>query len=212
MTFAVGPNHILSSVPDGWEFEFVRDKVAGKRIKPILGVVHYGVTRTHKELKDALLLNDYVSAHIAITGHGGVQRLTQFVPFNVQAGHAGKDAVWRGEPNVNSFSIGVEINNPGPLRLGADGIYRDVYGKPWTGEVLSSSHERPGFPWKHWAKYSDLEIAAVTALMLELKEHYGLVSVAGHDEIRRDKSDPGPAFPMRELRALVFPRPSDGVM
>ena len=48
--------------------------------------------------------------------------------------------------------------------------------------------------------------------MLELKEHYGLVSVAGHDEIRRDKSDPGPAFPMRELRDMVFPRPSDGVL
>lgn len=211
MTFTVGPDHILSSVPDGWEFEFKPDKTADKVIEPILGVVHYGVTRSHKELTDALLINDYVSAHIAITGRDGVQRITQMVPFNIQAGHAGKDAVWQGKPNVNSFSIGVEINNPGPVRLGKGDVYQDIYGKPWKGEVLSSLHERPGFPWQHWAKYTQLEIAAVTALMLELKEVYGLVSVAGHDEIRRDKSDPGPAFPMRELRALVFPRPNDGV-
>lgn len=212
MTFAVGADHILSSVPPGWEFELTRDKVAGVRIKPILGVVHYGVTRSHAELEQALLLNDYVSAHIAITGHGGVKKITQFVPFNTQAGHAGKNAVWQGKPNVNAFSLGVEINNPGPLKLCGDGIYCDVYGKPWDGEVLTSEHERPGFPWKYWAKYSQLEIAAVTALMLALKERYGLVSVAGHDEIRRDKSDPGPAFPMRDLRALVFPRPNDGVL
>jgi N-acetylmuramoyl-L-alanine amidase len=212
MTFAVGPDHILSSVPDGWEFAYKRDNYAGVRIKPTLGVIHYGVTRTHEELERALLGNDYVSAHIAITGHGGVQKITQLVPFNIQAGHAGKTAVWQGKPNVNAFSIGVEINNPGPLRLRGDGIFCDVYGKPWDGEVLTSSHERDGFPWKYWAKYTEAEIAIVTALMLELKEVYGLVSVAGHDEIRRDKSDPGPAFPMRELRALVFPRPSDGVM
>lgn len=211
MTFTVGPDHILSSVPDGWEFEFKRDKVAGRIIKPILGVVHYGVTRSHSELELALLNNPGASAHTAITGRDGVMKITQFVPFNIQAGHAGIGAVWQGKPNVNSFSIGVEINNPGPLRLREDGVYVDVYGRKWDGEVLASSHERPGFPWKYWAKYTQLEIAAVTALMLELKEVYGLVSVAGHDEIRKDKSDPGPAFPMRDLRALVFPRPSDGI-
>jgi N-acetylmuramoyl-L-alanine amidase len=212
MTFAVGPDHILSSVPDGWEFAYKRDHYNGVRIKPTLGVIHYGVTQTHEGLERALLGNDYVSAHIAITGHGGVQKITQLVPFNIQAGHAGKTAVWQGKPNVNAFSIGVEINNPGPLRLRGDGIFCDVYGKPWDGDVLTSEHERDGFPWKYWAKYTESEIAIVTALMLELKEVYGLVSVAGHDEIRRDKSDPGPAFPMREMRALVFPRPSDGVM
>ncbi len=205
MTFAIGRDHRLSSVPDGWEVEFKADKVRGVRIKPEIAVVHYGVTRTQDELERALLVNDYVSAHIALTARGSVRKVTQLVPFNVQAGHAGKNAFWRGRPNVNAFSVGIEINNPGPLLLGTDGAYRDVYGRKWDGDVTHGKHARPGFPWQHWATYTQDEIAAVTALVLAIKERYGIVDAVGHDEVRKDKSDPGPAFPMQELRRLVFP-------
>lgn len=205
MTFAIGQDHLLSSVPAGWEFEVRRDKVAGVRIKPLIGVVHYGVTQTHDELVNALLVLR-ASAHLALTARDGVRRITQMVPFNIQAGHAGETATWRGKKGVNGFSVGIEINNPGPLSLGDDGVFRDVHKRPWKGEVLSCAHGRPGFPWKHWARYTDEEIAAVTALMLAIKERYGIVDVVGHDEIRKDKSDPGPAFPMEQVRALVFQR------
>jgi N-acetylmuramoyl-L-alanine amidase len=205
MTFTIGQDHLLSSVPKGWEFEVRRDKVAGVRIKPLIGVVHYGVTQKHDELVTALLVLR-ASAHLAVTARGGVRRITQMVPFNVQAGHAGETAVWNARRGVNGFSVGIEINNPGPLTLGDDGVFLDAHKRPWEGEVLSSRHARPGFPWRHWARYTDDEIAAVTAIMLALKERYGIVDVVGHDEIRKDKSDPGPAFPMEQVRALVFPK------
>jgi N-acetyl-anhydromuramyl-L-alanine amidase AmpD len=201
--FRVGDNHLFSEVPDGWEFDVNLDQVFGVAIRPKIAVIHYGVTRTHDELQRALLSNDYVSAHLAVSGTE--RRITQMVRFNQRAGHAGKTARWGGMPNVNGFSIGIEINNPGPVLRGDDGVFRDVHGRRWDGEVYSGRHFRPGFPWSHWAVYSEEDLAIVAAIVLALKEHYGLTAVVGHDEIRLDKADPGPAFPMGWLRSVVFP-------
>lgn len=205
--FHVGDNHKFVQVPEDFlVFDEQPDKVSGVKIVPRIIVGHYGVTRTHKELTDALVLNDYVSAHLSITVRGSERRLTQHVPFNIQAGHAGKEAVWRGKWSVNSFSIGIEINNPGPLFESKDG-WVDIRGKRWNGEVLVALHNSGRFKaWTAWAKYTIDEISAFSAICLALKEKYPTIEdIVGHDEIRTDKADPGPAFPMREVRRLVLP-------
>jgi len=46
-----------------------------------------------------------VSAHVLIERRG---RLTQFVPFDRMAWHAGRSC-WRGRPACNGFSVGIEL-------------------------------------------------------------------------------------------------------
>ncbi len=208
--FGINAKHLIESVPEALapcEFEVKFDKVKGHKITPRVIVVHYGVTRSQKELEQALLGNDYVSAHIALTARGSENKITQLVPTNVQAGHAGANAFWRGQPNVNSFSLGIEINNPGPLFRGADGLFRDVYGRLWDEEEpLAAPHASGRFPaWRLWAPYTAKEVLAVELLCRSwIRKYPTIVDVVGHDEIRRDKADPGPAFPMLELRARLF--------
>lgn len=203
--FHIGQSHWLEQAPDGVTFDVAKDKVPGRHIIPRVIVIHYGVTRTHNELVRALTLNDYVSAHWSVSGRKE-QRVTQHLPCNIQGAHAGATAKWRGQTGVNGLSLGIEINNPGPLFETADG-WADIRGKAWDGEVLVAPHPSGNFhKWTAWAVYPPQEIAIVTALCLAAVERYPTIEdIVGHDEIRTDKADPGPAFPVGELRRLVFP-------
>ena len=59
-----------------------------------------------EQYPELLELRDYrVSAHIVIERTGEV---TQFVPFNERAWHAG-ESEWQGRQNCNDFSIGIEL-------------------------------------------------------------------------------------------------------
>lgn len=53
-----------------------------------------------------------VSCHYLIDGEG---RITQMVDEDLRAWHAGQ-SVWKGERDINSCSIGIEIHNPGHER------------------------------------------------------------------------------------------------
>jgi len=78
--------------------------------KPELLILHYTDTRTGF---DALkILQDperQVSSHYLVDDNGQVLRL---VPEEMRAWHAGK-SWWAGEMDVNTWSIGIEIQNPG---------------------------------------------------------------------------------------------------
>lgn len=203
MTFHI-ESHRLTSAPSGFDLQYTADKVPGYRITPKVIVIHYGVTQTHRQLEQALLSNDYVSAHIALTARGDTQKVTQMVPFNIRGAHAGATAVYNGQPGVNSFSVGIEINNPGPV-FRRNGRWEDIYGKEWAGDVWEE--KVPRFPtWTAWAKYTQMEVATVTALCVALCAKYPIVDVVGHNEIRNDKADPGPAFPLADLRQFLFGR------
>ncbi|NFV81441.1 N-acetylmuramoyl-L-alanine amidase [Magnetospirillum aberrantis] len=73
-------------------------------------VLHYTGMRSGPEALDRLLDPDaQVSAHYLVDEDGTIHHL---VPESRRAWHAGKSC-WRGETDVNSRSIGVEIVNPG---------------------------------------------------------------------------------------------------
>ncbi|MCR6633019.1 MAG: N-acetylmuramoyl-L-alanine amidase [Magnetospirillum sp.] len=73
-------------------------------------VLHYTGMRTGEEALARLLNPDAkVSAHYVVDEDGAVHAL---VPESRRAWHAGISA-WRGEGDVNSRSIGIEIVNPG---------------------------------------------------------------------------------------------------
>jgi N-acetylmuramoyl-L-alanine amidase len=120
-----------------------------------------------------------VSAHYLITEEGGVIRL---VPEDKRAWHAGA-SFWRGIPDVNSASIGIELDHPG--HLPDNGGYRG---------------------------FAEAQIAALIALLARIVKRYDIprANVVGHSDVApMRKTDPGELFPWDRLaRAkLCLPRP-----
>ena len=176
-------------------------------IVPELLVVHYTATLDAVGVIQTFAAKAAkASAHLVIDTDGSV---TQMVEFNRWAAHAGKSS-WRGRPACNGFSIGVELVNPGPLYRTADGYVETIRRRPWTGEVAHARHKHGGL-FQHWAVYPAAQLDRLHEIAAALVEDYHLKDIVGHDDISPGrKIDPGPAFPLRELKALLGDRQLDG--
>ncbi len=132
------------------------------------------------------------SAQIVIDRDGTIY---QCRPFNRTAGHAGASS-WRDPKTrrqfagLNACSIGIELANGG-----------DSYPTKFsTLEPVTARHKNGG-PITRWERYTPEQIAAVTELSRVLVARYHLDDVVGHEDIAPNrKNDPGPAFPMQQLR------------
>jgi N-acetylmuramoyl-L-alanine amidase len=194
-------NHRLVGVTEDFKPEFQLDEQGGVLV-PEIAVIHYAVTESAKSTAAVLKARQYVSCHLSIDSAG---RIIQQVPFNRIAWHAGASS-YKGRPDVNRFSLGIEIGNPGPLVKQADGSFKTTYGASWKGGVVEAFHRNGSHPWRFWAEYSQTEIDLVVHICELWRQTYDIVDVVGHDEIAPGrKSDPGPAFPIDFLRATVFP-------
>ncbi len=147
------------------------DRKDGK--KPYLIIIHYTGTKTGEEAAK-YYLNETVdeqagpiSPHYMIDENGHV---TQFVEENKRAWHAGQ-SVWKGETDINSVSIGIELVN--------EGEYADY----------------PPFPENQINALVALcsEIMQNNAIPVE--------NILGHSDVApHRKKDPGPSFPWARLR------------
>jgi N-acetylmuramoyl-L-alanine amidase len=125
------------------------------------------------------------SAHVVIAQDGTV---TQLVPFDLVAWHAGKSEL-RDLRGLNLYSWGIELTNPGPCQKVNHKWYAGghLVPKPYLGK------HKHGGPWEAWAPFPEAQLAAAVALVRWL----GAQEVVGHDDIAPGrKYDPGPAFPM----------------
>lgn len=139
------------------------------------------------------------SAHIIIDRNGQV---FQCRPFNRTCGHAGVSR-WRDPKtgmlyrNINSCSIGIELANAGD----SEGVIKWAKdnAKPFAG-TMQAKH-RNGGALSTWEKYPDLQIHACVAVLRALITKYRLDDITGHDCVAPErKSDPGPSFPMEDVR------------
>ena len=141
----------------------------GKKIKYL--ILHYTGTETSFEALRLLQGGEpdhQVSAHYFVDTDGTVTRL---VDENMRAWHAGK-SVWEGEDDINSCSIGIEIQNPG------------------------HDHGYPPFPDEQMKAVAELckEIMARHGILP--------CHVLAHSDIAPErKKDPGELFPWEELAA-----------
>jgi N-acetylmuramoyl-L-alanine amidase len=79
-------------------------------LRPSILLLHYTGVATAAQAIDWLTREEsQVSCHYAIDEAGTI---TQMVAEEMRAWHAG-EAVWAGETDINSASIGIEIHNPG---------------------------------------------------------------------------------------------------
>jgi N-acetylmuramoyl-L-alanine amidase len=166
-------------------------------------IVHYTADNSAESSVEALCdPKTKASAHLVIGRDG---RITQLVPFDTIAWHAGK-STYRGRTGFNKYSIGIELDNAGRLTKSGGG-YHAWFGKAYSeAEVVEAVHRNESTP-TFWHLYTEAQIAVVHEVCVNLVETYRITSILGHEEISPSrKSDPGPAFPLDKLRERVLYR------
>jgi len=132
-----------------------------------------------------------VCAHLVIDRDGTIY---QCRPFNRTAGHAGisrwTDKDGTNYNGLNKCSIGIELANGGSTFPTRFSKLPPVVAKHKHGGTV-----------REWEAYTPAQLAACTEVSKLLVDRYHLDDVLGHEDIAPGrKQDPGPAFPMAELR------------
>jgi N-acetylmuramoyl-L-alanine amidase len=185
----------------------------GGRITPRFIVMHYTCGWSAEGSVSWLTDKDSkVSAHIVIGRDG---EITQLAPFNIKTWHAGPSA-YAGYRNLNSYSIGIELDNAGWMTEISQGEYlwsngkRVDSGKAATMDLIQGHHKNiSSVEDKYWMVYSDAQMDALDELTDALLKAYPTIEfIVGHDEVdtRGWKTDPGPAFPMEHYKKKVVSR------
>ena len=195
---AVIKNHRLEGA------DYVASPNKGGRITPKFIVQHYTAGYTAESAINTLTRKGSgVSAHVTVGLDGTI---TQHVPFNVKAWHAGPSR-HMGYIGLNSHSIGIEIVNIGWLRAAGNGKYQDSYGNIrdesyFPHGLLAAKNPRVGSGTFYWPRYTPEQLEAVDQLTEALVGKYNIMDIVSHEEIdtRGWKTDPGPAFPMKLMK------------
>ncbi len=175
----------------------------GGIIVPKYLVFHFTAGRSAQSSLDWLCNPEAKSSAHLVVGKDG--SITQLAPFNIKTWHAGTSH-WGGLSGLNSYAIGIEMDNAGKLtRVGTQ--YRAWFGAVYPeSEVVQAKHKNEpdvGF----WHAYTEAQIERATELTKLLTRAYSLVDVIGHEDIAPGrKNDPGPAFPLANLRAAALGR------
>jgi len=175
-----------------------------KNTKPIKErafiILHYtATTQTIPTIRYLRKSDSGVSAHLIIGRDGSI---TQLVPFNTQAWHAGISGYKFKKQQynyLNNYSIGIELVNAGLLKhicetfyttfgtiIPKDEIYRDI---------------KDGRPTKYWHQYTNEQIESLIEVCKCLKKHYPEIKdILGHSDITSRKIDPGKALPWNKIK------------
>ncbi len=179
-----------------------------RTIKPAYLIVHYTASENFAGDVRVLSTGDrQVSVQLAI---GPAGEIAQIMPFNRRAWHAGRSA-WKGINDINSHSIGIELTNIGWLdRHDENGWFRiNSSGVPETrtipeDELIRATHRSEAREIM-WQPYPQAQLDALWTITTALHAKYSLAEILGHDDIAPGrKTDPGPAFPMEELRDHIY--------
>lgn len=175
---------------------------SGALTNPSLLVMHYTASGRGAEADQKFFATSAAkaSAHIIVADDG---KVFQSVPFNKRAWHAGK-STWRGRPNCNDYSIGIEVDNWGILQKRADG---KIYS--WTGELIPDNrvlHAKNKLGNDgYWQTYPEAQLRALDEIVETILAAYpSIKEVVGHEDIAPGrKTDPGPAFPLQRYANLI---------
>ncbi len=147
----------------------------GQDSRVLFLIIHFTAENHEGSLR--VLTRGPVSSHYLVSDEA-VPRIYRLVDEGQRAWHAG-DSFWKEHAMLNANSIGIEIVNPGPVRL-ADGT-------------------------KRYAPYPPAQVELVLALAQDIIKRHGIKPerVLGHSDIApQRKDDPGPQFPWQRLGAL----------
>lgn len=178
----------------------------GEVIKPEIVVLHDTAGRmTLGNSADYLASKNTAKAsvHFVVEIDG---RITQLVPTNRRANHAGQSS-FNGRKGCNSFSIGIEIVNPGRMtRLS------ETQAQAWWGEqfAISLMGIREITTREHghglWMPYPQAQLEGVNRLLTCLfRDVPSLTDITTHWYVSPGrKVDVNPLFPLEQLRSAVL--------
>jgi N-acetylmuramoyl-L-alanine amidase len=175
-------------------------------------VLHYTAGPTLESTRQRFLdQTSKVSAHLIIGRDGAV---AQLVDFDRAAWHAGKSVLKAALPpknviGLNKFSIGIELVNAGHLSKSESGKYRTWYGAEVDpDDVVKVNPKDPAsFGRRYWHRFPPEQIAACQDIATLLCREFGLEEILGHSDVAPGrKTDPGPAFPLANLRSIIYGR------
>jgi len=162
-------------------------------------VVHYTVTGSVEETVGLFRMVDKpASAHYVIGKDG---RIVQMVDLERKAWHAGTSA-FHGRPDVNDFSVGIELGNWGLLKE-TDGVFF-VWPEEYRMEYRGGPPVYAGGEW--WDTFPEIQYHATAGLIEQIREHYPLITpdrIVGHGDVALPKGrkiDPGLAFDWERVR------------
>lgn len=144
-----------------------------------------------------------VSAHVVIDRDG---KITQLVPFNRVAWHAGKSQ-WKGMSGLNQFAIGIEFANPGKLVKSGNGWVNGLGVKvdPSIGAAVVYHDADAGHPAGYYLPMTSPQMEAALSLSRLLVKTYGVSFVATHWQISPGrKSDPNPTVDVELFSQKIF--------
>jgi len=146
------------------------------------------------------------SAHLVVERDGSV---TQMVPFNIKAWHAGKSML-NGRNGCNGFSIGIEIVNPGKMEQ-VEGGFQPWFKKTYTqadGEIRAASSRFHGDG--YWMDYTEAQIESVSGICCALAARYNMSFIEPHWLVSPGrKKDTNPLFPLDNIRNRALGRADD---
>jgi len=191
----ITPNHFVEGIP------VVPTPNKGGSLDPTLLIVHDTAGALDYRGSVSWLCNPQAkaSAHFVIGRKGEV---VQLASCRVKTWHAGKSS-YLGRQNVNDFSIGIEIANPGKLTVASGAkVARASFGAEYSIadyriEFRESAAHGPGW----WMPYTKPQLDAVLALAMAIRDKYEITRCAAHFEISPGrKIDVGPQFPLAWLK------------
>lgn len=181
-------------------------RLIGGTITPELVILHDTAGRLDQfNSANYLASTTKASCHFVIERDGTI---TQQVPTNRRAGHAGK-SVYHGRHDCNGFSIGIEIVNPGRMTAMGIGLARAWWGQKFHPadydlvEITTPEHGSGV-----WMGYTPEQLEAVEALLNALFDGIPtLKDITTHWYVSPGrKVDTNPLFPLDAIRARVLGR------
>jgi N-acetylmuramoyl-L-alanine amidase len=164
-------------------------------------IIHYTAgSSAESSVKTLMDPNSKASAHLVIGRDGSI---TQLVPFNVIAWHAGPSQ-YGTRVGFNQYSIGIEIDNAGVLEK-RGGKYFSWFNREYPEiETVQGIHRNQSVS-RYWHAFKEEQINIVFDICQLLVRHYNIKFILGHEEISPGrKVDPGPAFPLDKLRERLL--------
>jgi N-acetyl-anhydromuramyl-L-alanine amidase AmpD len=177
-----------------------------ERIHPVeLVVVHATTSPCTDRAQEEQRQRDWLagrgrksSTHYSILRDG---HTIQGCPLDCRAWHAGISE-WRGRSGVNGFSIGIDLDNVGPLSADDDGTLRDWADREHTGPAVSLERGLDA-----WEPYRVAQIEALAAVLRDLLDIWPHLEdegrVVGHRHVSPGrKPDPYPTLPAELIQAV----------
>jgi N-acetylmuramoyl-L-alanine amidase len=193
--------HNHRAVRDGQPVAFKRSPNVGSGLVPEYIVLHDTASGLKADGPINWLTNpeSKVSAHFVVGRDGAI---TQLVPLNVRAFHAGK-SIWKGRPLLNGFSVGIEIVNPGKMQKIGDNRFKSLATIDTASQVGLRVERRQTQDHGdgYWLHYTPEQVRAVTELCKAICREYGIKDIVTHWMISPGrKVDTNPLFPLERVK------------